>query len=313
MDYKDYYQVLGVSRSASADEIRSAYRKLALKYHPDRNPGDKVSEEKFKEMNEAYQVLSDPQKRSRYDQLGSAYSTYQRGGGQPGGFDWGQWYTNAAGGQNVNLDDLFGGGAGNPVGAGGSGGGFSDFFSAIFGNLNGMGGMPGSNIRTRRAPENEQTVLISLQEAYQGATRLFERGGRRIQVKIPAGAKTGTKVRIAGSTPDSSDMYLKVVVEDDARFERDGADLYAPVSVDVFTALLGGEVEVLTMSGRVKLTIPAGTQPEQKMRIAGRGMPQLKNTQLKGDLFVQVKVRMPKNLTAEQQSLLQKARDLEKS
>jgi curved DNA-binding protein len=303
MDYKDYYETLGVSRSASADEIRAAYRKLALKYHPDRNPGNKQAEDKFKEMNEAYQVLSDPQKRARYDQLGSAYSNYQRSGGRPDGFDWGQWYTTgagSAGGQQVNFDDLFGGAGG---------GGFSDFFSAIFG---GMGGMSGADIRTRRAPTYEQPVSISLQEAYQGATRLFESGGRRIQVKIPAGAKTGTKVRLAGGAPDGSDLYLKVAVQDDPRFERDGADLYAPVHVDVFTAILGGEVEVPTMSGRVKLTIPAGTQPEQKIRIAGRGMPQLKNPQVKGDLFVQVKVRVPKNLGEEQKSLLQKARELEK-
>jgi curved DNA-binding protein len=237
--------------------------------------------------------------------LGSAYSSYQRGGGQPGGFDWGQWAPNGAGGQQVNMNDLFGGAGG---------GGFSDFFSAFFSGLNGAGGaMPGGDMRTRRAPLNEQPVSITLQEAYQGATRLLESGGRRMQVKIPAGAKTGTKVRVAGSAPDGSDVYLKVVVEDDTRFERDGADLYAPVSVDVFTALLGGEVDVPTMSGKVTLTIPPGTQPEQKIRIAGRGMPQLKNPQLKGDLFVQVKVRMPKKLSAEQQSLLQKARDLEKS
>jgi curved DNA-binding protein len=305
MDYKDYYQILGVSRSASADEIRSAYRKLALKYHPDRNPGNKQAEEKFKEMNEAYQVLSDPQKRTRYDQLGSAYSNYERGGGQPGGFDWGQWAGRSAGGsQQVNLDDLFGGAGG--------GGGFSDFFSAIFGGAGGMSGMAGSDVRSRRAPQYEQPVSITLQEAYDGATRLLETNGRRVQVKIPAGAKTGTKVRVTGGAPDGSDLFLKVEIQNDLRFERDGHDLYAPVSVDVFTAMLGGEVEVPTMTGRVKLTIPAGTQPEQKIRIAGRGMPQLKNSQVKGDLIVQVKVRVPKGLSTEQQSLLQKARDLEK-
>jgi curved DNA-binding protein len=305
MDYRDYYQILGVPRSASADEIRSAYRKLALKYHPDRNPGDKQAEEKFKEMNEAYQVLSDPQKRTRYDQLGSAYSNYQRSGGQPGGFDWGQWQTGGANsGQQVNFDDLFGGGAG--------GGGFSDFFSAIFGGMGGMSGLSGNQTRSRRAPQYEQPVSISLQEAYEGTPRLLETGGRRVQVKIPAGAKTGTRVRVAGGAPDGSDLFLKVEVQDDQRFERDGTDLYAPVSVDVFTAMLGGEVEVPTMNGRVKLTIPAGTQPDQKIRIAGRGMPQLKNPQEKGDLFVQVKVRVPKKLSAEQQSLLQKARELEK-
>ena len=305
MDYRDYYQILGVPRSASADEIRSAYRKLALKYHPDRNPGNKQAEDKFKEMNEAYQVLSDPQKRTRYDQLGSAYSNYQRSGGQPGGFDWGQWQTGGANnGQQVNFDDLFGGGAG--------GGGFSDFFSAIFGGMGGMSGLSGNQTRGRRAPQYEQPVSISLQEAYEGTPRLLETGGRRVQVKIPAGAKTGTKVRVAGGAPDGADLFLKVEVQDDPRFERDGFDLYAPVSVDVFTAMLGGEVEVPTMSGRVKLTIPAGTQPEQKIRIAGRGMPQLKDPLVKGDLFVQVKVKVPKKLSAEQQSLLQKVRELEK-
>jgi curved DNA-binding protein len=299
MDYKDYYQTLGVSRSASADEIRSAYRKLALKYHPDRNPGNKQAEEKFKEMNEAYQVLSDPQKRTRYDQLGSAYSNYQRNGGQPEGFDWGQWSNTGGGGQRVNFDDLFGG-------AGGSG--FSDFFSAFFG---GTGGMPGSDVRTRRVTQHEQPVSISLQEAYEGATRLLETGGRRVQVKIPAGAKNGTKVRVTRGAPDGTDLYLKVAVQDDTRFERDGADLYAPVNVDIFTAILGGEVEVPTMNGKVKLTIPAGTQPDQKIRITGRGMPQLKTPQDKGDLYVQVKVRIPKTMNPEQKILLQKARDLE--
>lgn len=300
MDYKDYYQILGVSRSASAEEIRSAYRKLALKYHPDRNPGDKQAEEKFKEMNEAYQVLSEPQKRARYDQLGSAYSNYQSNGGRPEGFDWGQWYSNNAGGQQVNFDDLFGGAGG---------GGFSDFFSAFFG---GQGVVPGSDMRTRRTHQHEQPVAISLQEAWDGATRIIETGGRRIQVKIPAGAKTGTKVRVANGAPDGSDLYLKISVQDDVRFDRDGSDLYAPVSVDVFTAILGGEVEVPTMSGKVKLTIPAGTQTEQKIRIAGRGMPTLKNPQEKGDLFLQVKIRIPKNISPEQKILLQKARDLNK-
>jgi curved DNA-binding protein len=298
MDYKDYYQILGVARSASADEIRSAYRKLALKYHPDRNPGSKLAEDKFKEMNEAYQVLSDPQKRTRYDQLGSAYTNYQRNGGQPGGFDWGQWSNTGGGGQRVNFDDLFGG----------AGGGFSDFFSAFFGS---SGGMPGSDVRTRRAPQHEQPVSISLQEAYEGATRFLEAGGRRVQVKIPAGAKTGTKVRVTNGAPDGSDLYLKVAVQDDTRFERDGADLYAPVIIDVYTAILGGEVEVPTMSGKVKLTIPAGTQPEQKIRISGRGMPQLKTPQVKGDLYVQVKVRIPKIINPELKTLLQKAREFE--
>jgi curved DNA-binding protein len=297
MDYKDYYQVVGVARNASADEIRAAYRKLALKYHPDRNPGDKQAEDKFKDLNEAYQVLSDPQKRARYDQLGSAYSNYQRGGGPPGGFDWSQYTSGGGmGGQQVDLNDLFGG----------AGGGFSDFFSAIFGGMG--GGMSAADFGTRRAPQYEQPVSISLQEAYAGSTRTLESGGKRMQVKIPAGAKSGTKVRVTGGGPDGSDLYLKLNVAADPDFERDANNLSATATVDVFTALLGGDVEVPTMTGRMKLTIPPGTQPEQKFRLAGRGMPHLKDPQVKGDLFVRVKVQVPKNLSAEQKALLEKAR-----
>ncbi len=302
MDYKDYYKVLGVSRTAGANEIRSAYRKLALKYHPDRNQGDKQAEEKFKEINEAYQVLSDQQKRTRYDQLGSEYSNYQSKGGQPEGFDWGQYSSGANNSQQVNFDDLFGG----------SSGGFSDFFSAIFGGRANMSGVPGNDPRSRRMPQYEQPVSISLQEAYEGGTRILETGERRVQVKFPAGAKNGTKIRVANGAPDGTDLYLKISVMDDPRFTREGSNLYAPVTVDVFTALLGGEVEVPTINGKVKLTIPPGTQPDQKIRISGRGMPQLKNPQEKGDLVVQVKVRLPKNLTTEQKSLLQKVRSLDK-
>lgn len=296
MDYKDYYQSLGVSRTASADEIRKEYRKLAMKYHPDRNPNDKQAEERFKEINEAYQVLSDPQKRARYDQLGSAYSSYQRNGGAPDGFNWDQWRT-TGGGQQVNFDDLFGGA-----------GGFSDFFSAIFG---GVGGGQPINTQTRRPQTYEQALSISLQEAFEGSARILEGGGRRVQVKIPAGAKTGTKIRVAGAGPGGADLYLKVTVEHDPRFERDGDNLQAPVAVDVFTAVLGGEVEVETMTGKVKLTIPPGTQPEQLIRIAGRGMPHLKDPERKGDLLVRVKVRIPRNLSTEQKALLAQARGLQ--
>ncbi|GAB4485112.1 MAG: DnaJ C-terminal domain-containing protein [Anaerolineales bacterium] len=304
MEYKDYYKTLGVSRSASADEIRSAYRKLAMKYHPDRNAGNKQAEEKFKEINEAYQVLSDSQKRARYDQLGSAYSDYQRRGGAPGGFNWGEWTTGSpygyGGAQQVNLDELFGGA-----------GGFSDFFRSIFGGMG--GGVAASDFgmpRGQAVHAPEYPVSISLQEAYEGTTRQFAIGESRKQVKIPPGAKTGTKIRVADANPGGGDIYLKVTVEPDPNFEREGDHLTTTTTIDVFTALLGGEAEVQTMTGRVKLTIPPGTQPEQKFRLAGRGMPRLKDPQTKGDLFVKVKVLVPKQLTAEQRRLIEKARDL---
>lgn len=297
MEYKDYYKILGVERSASADEVRKAYRKLAMQYHPDRNPGDKQAEEKFKEINEAYQVLSDSQKRARYDQLGSAYSNWQQRGGSPGDFDWSQWFSGqpgAPGGVHVeygDLNDLFG----QDI--------FSDFFRSIFG---GMGGAQTAT-RARSKPAYQQPVSISLQEAYRGTTRALQSDDRRLEVRIPAGVKTGSKVRAAGAGPEGLDLYLIIEVANDPRFEREGDDLRTTTVVDVFTAMLGGEAEVETLDGKVTLKIPAGTQPEQVFRLAGRGMPRLKGAQNKGDLFVRVKVRIPKQLTSKQKALLEEA------
>jgi len=294
MDYKDYYKILGVQRSAGGDEVRKAYRKLAMQYHPDRNPGDKQAEERFKEINEAYQVLNDPQKRARYDQLGSAYSNWQQRGGTPGDFDWTQWFSGQPGGTRVeygDINDLFG----QDV--------FSDFFRSIFG---GTGGARTST-RARRAPAYQQPITISLEEAYRGTTRMFQSDGRQLTVKIPAGVKTGSKVRAAGAAPDGQDLYLIIEVADDPRFERQGDDLRTSATIDVFTSILGGEAAVQTVDGEVTLKIPAGTQPEQVFRLAGRGMPRLKSTHARGDLFVRVKVQIPKELTPTQTDLLQQA------
>jgi curved DNA-binding protein len=289
MDYKDYYKILGVDRKASAEEIKRAYRKLAMQLHPDRNPGDKRAEERFKEINEAYQVLSDPQKRGRYDQLGESYSQWQRNG-TPGNFDWGQWSA-AGGAQQVNFDDLFGEG------------GFSDFFRSIFGGM-GMGESPRG--RTRAAQGQQQPVMISLREAYSGTTRQLQIGNRRVEVRFPAGARTGTKLRVPLDR-QGGEMFLVLEVADDPAFEREGNDLHTKASIDVYKAMLGGEVEVKTMSGKVLLTIPAGTQSEQVFRVAGRGMPLLKRPESKGDLYVHVKVQIPRQLTAKQKTLLEEA------
>jgi curved DNA-binding protein len=295
MDYKDYYKILGIARTASQDEIRSAYRKLAREYHPDHNPGNKQAEDKFKEINEAYQVLSDPQKRGRYDQLGDSYSSWQQNG-TPGGFDWSQWYSSSPGSTRVNyegnMDDLFGQGS------------FSDFFRTIFG---GMAAQQAARNQAAQAPVYEAPVTISLEEAYKGAVRQVEGGKRKVQVRIPTGVKTGSKVRMPGGAPDGGDIYLKVHVADDPRFTREGNDLHTQTNVDVFTAMLGGEVSVPTFSGNVILKIPAGTQPDQVFRVSGRGMPFLKNPESRGDLYIRVKVNIPRNLTDEQKKLLQDA------
>jgi curved DNA-binding protein len=291
MDYKDYYKILGVARNAKPDEIRKAYRKLAMQYHPDRNPGDKAAEERFKEFNEAYQVLNDPQKRSHYDRLGSAYSNWQQRGGSPGEFNWNEWFRGApsgAGGTRVEYDDV------SDI--------FSEFFSNVFG---GAGG--GRGTRSRAAPGYEQPFEISLKEAFEGTTRQVNTNQRKFQVRIPPGVRTGSKVRVAGAGPDGGDLYLVVEVAEDEQFERRGADLYTTAKVSVFTSLLGGDADVHTMTGVVKLSIPAGTQPEQVFRVAGRGMPQLKSPNTKGDLYVRLKVEIPRYLSSKQRELLEEA------
>jgi curved DNA-binding protein len=298
MDYKDYYETMGVSRKASTDDIRKAYRKLAMQYHPDRNPGDKQAEERFKEINEAYQVLNDPQKRAHYDRLGSAYSNWQRRGAPSGGFDWSQWAGGAPGGTRVeygDLNDLFGG----------EGGLFSEFFRTIFG-----GGMGASGATSRGTPAYQQHVEISLEDAFKGTTLQIQTDGKRKQVKIPPGVRTGSKVRVASAGPNGMDLYLIVRVNEHKNFERKGNDLYTTAKVSAFTAILGGDAEVETMTGKVKLSIPSGTQPEQVFRVAGRGMPHLKSPNTKGDLYVRLKVEIPRYLSSKQRELLEEASKL---
>ncbi len=300
MDYKDYYQILGVARKASTDEIRKAYRKLALQYHPDHNPGDKQAEERFKEINEAYQVLNDSQKRAHYDRMGSAYSSWQqRGGRQGGGFDFGQWARGAPGGTRVNMEDI-GGGFGDDL--------FSEFFRAIFGGgMGGAGSAARGNPAVRGNPAYQQQVEIRLEDAFYGTALQIQTEGKRKKVKIPAGVRTGSKVRVAGAGPNGLDLYLIIQVKEHKHFKRKGNNLHTTAKVSAFTAILGGEAEVETMTGVVKLTIPPGTQPEQVFRVAGRGMPHLKNPTTKGDLLVRLKVEIPRQLSSKQREYLEKA------
>lgn len=300
MDYKDYYKILGVDRKATAEEIKKTYRNLAKKYHPDVNKDNKQAEEKFKDINEAYEVLGDPKKRERYDQLGTSYSQWQERGGNPGNFNWNEWFTGQQAGRGAQTEtadfgDVFGG--------------FSDFFSAIFGGMPVSGSRQG--YRQQPRPQSvEQKVQITLEEAYHGTQRLFQVNNRRIEVKIPAGAKTGTKVRVAGAAPTNSpsqkaDLYLVIEVLPNSRFSLKGSDLTTEARIDLFTAVLGGSVKVTTLSGDVSLTIPAGTQPGQKFRLAGRGMPQLKSSQAFGDLFVVINVDIPRKLNDKQRRLFE--------
>jgi curved DNA-binding protein len=331
MDYKDYYEILGVSRSADEKDMKKAFRRLAREYHPDMNKSAEA-EEKFKEVNEAYEVLSDPEKRKLYDQFGSEWQRWQQGGGRPEDFDWGQWAggaPGAAGGRGRpsyvhygNVEDLFGG----------EGGGFSDFFQQLFGGYGGVSGRGGGTgfedlfggrgarapqPRPRKGQDYEQPIQITLQEAYEGATRVLQLEDRRLEVKIPAGAATGTRVRIAGAGGpgirggSQGDLFLVVQVQPDPRFERQGEDLYADQNVSLFTAVLGGEIPVSTPAGRtVMLRIPPETQNGQTFRLRGRGMPKLSDASQRGDLYVKVEVQLPQNLSEREQELFQELQSL---
>jgi curved DNA-binding protein len=319
MEYRDYYKTLGVDKNATEKEIKSAFRKLARKHHPDVNPDDPQAEARFKEVNEAYEVLSDPEKRAKYDQLGADWQRWQRAGGRPGDFDWGQWTTSPGGGRAhvrygtpEDLEDLFGGSSL-----------FSDFFNSIFGGLGGaargpggFGGFDGPDYQSRsqRGQDLEHEVEVSLTEAYRGTTRLLTRDGRRLEVKIPPGAKTGTRVRVRGeggggtAGGQAGDLYLRVKVTADPRFERKGDSLHVTVSVDLYTAVLGGEVPVPTLTGAVKLKIPAGSQSGRTFRLAGKGMPKLRRPTEHGDLYARLDVRLPTHLTPEQRELFEQLR-----
>ncbi len=305
MEYRDYYQILGVPRTATQDEIKKAYRKLARQYHPDNNPSNKQAEAKFKEINEANEVLSDPQKRQKYDALGSQWQAYQRAGGQPGGFDWNQWSTQT---RNIDdLNDLFG-----------ESSGFSDFFTQIFGNAGVRDARRTATRGPRRGRDREQPVNISLRDAYTGTTLTLQKNGQRLEVKVPAGVKTGSRVRALGQGEAgreggvAGDLYLVVNVQPDEQFERDGDDLKTETTVNLYTLLLGGETTVRTLSGSISLKIPSETQPGRTFRLRGQGMPNIHDPGQHGDLLVKVQARLPQHLSAEEKRLFEQLAKLRK-
>lgn len=312
MDYKDYYQILGVPRTADEKEIKKAYRRLARQYHPDTNPNNKDAEEKIKEINEAYQVLGDAEKRAKYDRFGREWERYQQTGGN-GNFDWNAWaggggapgsyssYTNVE-----DLEDLFGGFGGN--------GGFSDFFETLFGGSTAAGSR--RTVQPRRGQDIQQALQVALSEAYHGTTRQISKDGRTQQVKIPAGVKNGSKVRLAGmgqagrNGGENGDLYLIIEVLPDERFEQRGDDFYTEFELPLYTAILGGTASVPTLDGPVNLTIPAETQNGRRFRLRGKGMPKLKNPTEAGDLYATANVRLPEKLSDEERQHFEELRQL---
>jgi curved DNA-binding protein len=304
MEYKDYYRILGVDRNATQADIKRAYRGLAREYHPDVKPGDTAAETRFKEINEAYEVLGDPQKRAKYDRLGRSWQQWQQGGRDPGSFDWSSFSTP---GGHVDLGDLF---------SGSSTGAFSDFFNALFGGMGGTRPRPSSQ-RQDRSQDVTQPVEITLEEAFRGTTRTLVRGGRRIRATIPPGAANGTRIRLAGlgapgATGRAGSLYLVISVLEDEAFRRDGDDLHIEVPLDLYTAVLGGDVSVPTMEGEVRLRVPAGTQSGQVFRLRGRGMPRLRNANQFGDLYAKTMIQIPTKLSLEERGLFNQLQELQK-
>jgi curved DNA-binding protein len=314
MEYKDYYQILGVSRGASEKDIKRAYRRLARQFHPDVNPGDKRAEERFKEINEAYEVLGDPEKRATYDRLGSSWQQWQRMGRDPSQFDWSQWFAGAPGGVRVDwsgdLGDIFGG-AGT--------GTFSDFFRAIFGDMGGIGRTGTAEDlfrrttgqRAMRGQDKQVSVEITLEEAFRGATRALERDGRRIRVRIPPGARDGSKVRMAGQGGPGhgggppGDLYLQITVKPHPLFRCEGDNLRCDMNVDLYTAVLGGRVQLTTLNGDVSLKIPPGTNSGKTFRLRGKGMPNPRNPQRHGDLLATVQIQVPRRLSSREREMFE--------
>ena len=304
MDYKDYYAALGVQKTASDEEIKKAYRKLARTHHPDLNPGDKAAEARFKEINEANEVLGDKEKRRQYDELGANWRQYAQqaeAGGARGG-----WHPGAGGAQYrtvspEEMEDLFGGG----------GGGFSDFFQTFFSGEAGprADSRRGRQARPRRGSDVEALAELTLEEAFTGTTRRVavprDAGDRAVEVRIPAGIKDGARVRAAGegaqAAGGSGDLYLRVRVHPHPRFERRERDLHTRVAVPVTTAVLGGEVSVPTLSGStLRLRIPELTQTGRIFRLRGHGMPAVGKPDERGDLYATVDVQIPQALNDEE-------------
>ncbi|MGQ9687849.1 MAG: DnaJ C-terminal domain-containing protein [Desulfobaccales bacterium] len=317
MEFKDYYSILGVSKTATPEDIKKAFRKLARKYHPDVNPGDKAAGEKFKEISEAYEVLSDPEKRQKYDQFGAQWQQYAQAGGRPEDFNWSQWQAGPGATYSYRtvtpeeFAEIFGGE-----------GHFSSFFETLFGGA----GRPFTaqagpefqfRTRPRRGRDVESTLKVTLEEAFHGSSRILEwESGRKIEAKIPPGVKTGSRLKLKGQGEpglhggEAGDLVLHIEVLPHERFIWDGDDLTLTLPVDLFTLLLGGKVTVPGIDRAVKLDIPPETANGRVFRLKGLGMPNLKNPHQRGDLYVKVEAVLPKHLSEQEKRLVEQWRQL---
>jgi curved DNA-binding protein len=309
MEYKDYYKILGVPKTASEKEIKAAYRKLARKHHPDVNPGNKQAEAKFKEINEANEVLSDPEKRRRYDSMGENWAAFEGASPRPGA-----GWPGAGGRVRVHV-----GGFGEE-----EAGGFSDFFRTFFGGAQAAGDFGDAFGRAQRGDvpgaDYEHSVDLSLEEVLKGATRTLQmqdgQKTRRVEVKIPAGVHEGSRVRVSGEGGQGSgggpkgDLYLRVRIAPHPVFERKGEDLHTLLKVPLTTAVLGGEASVPTLEGPVEIKIPEGTPLGRSFRLRGKGLPRLEARGERGDILASLSVEVPQNLSQREREIFEELKRL---
>jgi curved DNA-binding protein len=315
MDFIDYYKVLGIKKDASADEIKNAYRKLARKHHPDLNPNDKEANRKFQQINEANEVLSDPEKRKKYDQYGKDWqhaeafekARHSQGGGHGGGGQGGSGFGGMGGGFG---DADFGG---STFGEGG----FSEFFESLFGGGGGAGGgdraggagREGGGQARFRGADQQAEYHLSLSDAAKTHQQTLTVNGKNIRITIPAGVEDGQIIKLKGhGGPGSNggpagDLYIHFVIGEDPRWKRDGNDLHAKAPIDIYTAVLGGEITVDTLDGKVKLKVKPETQSGTVMRLKGKGFPVYKSEGRFGDLYITLDLRTPSNLSEKEKEL----------
>jgi curved DNA-binding protein len=293
LEYKDYYKILGIDKKATQEEIKKTYRKLAITYHPDKNPGNKAAEEKFKEITEAYEVLSDPEKRKKYDELGENWKHFQQQ--DSGNFDWSAWQQQRPHTQ-YNDDESF------------DESGFSDFFENIFGGAR--------QRHPRKGQDIEAELTLTVEEAYHGTVRVLQLPNSNIKITTKPGVYEGQILRIKGhghkgaNKGEPGDLLLHLHIQPSKIYEIDGSDLKQKHKIDLVTAVLGGTSTINTFTGTVKINIPEGTQNGKLLRLKNKGMPVYNKSVKFGDMLVEIEVIIPTGLTAEQKELFQKLKQI---
>lgn len=289
---RDYYAILGVARDASEADIKKAYRKLAVKYHPDKNPNNKEAENKFKEINEAYEVLSDADKRKKYDQFGENWNRVNEQGPPPGSGPQYQYYNGGQGGEGFHFE-------GDP----------NDIFESLFGGGGFGSGRKSSRSGKFKGGDYQSETTITLEEAFHGTTRLLQLNEQKLRIKLKPGTYDGLVIKLAGKGAPgvnggpAGDLFITIHVMPNQQYRREGENLLQTVHTDLFTAVLGGKQELSTLTGKINITIPAGTQNGKLLRIKGKGMPVYDHPNQHGDLLLEIQVDIPEQLTEQQKEL----------